>query len=86
MTLTVRLDPKLERALDRYCRKHRVTRSELITKLLAGELADPGAARPSAYELAEQLGLVGAFASGRGDLSTTYKSKLKDKLRAKHAR
>ena len=86
MTLTVRLEPQLERLLDRYCRKHRLTRTAVISTLLARHVAGDGANGPSAYQLAEDAGLVGAFASGKGDLAQNHKRYLREKLRAKHAR
>jgi hypothetical protein len=86
MTLTVRLEPRLERLLDRYCRKHRLTRTEVITDLLERYVADEGKPRPSAYGLAKEAGLIGAFASGKDDTAQNHKRYLREKLRAKHAR
>ena len=86
MTLTVRLESQLERQLDRYCRKHRLTRTEVITTLIERHVAVDGAQRPGAYQLAKDAGLVGAFASGKGDLAENHKRYLREKLRAKHSR
>lgn len=86
MTLTVRLEPELQSRLERYCRKHGVTKSRVITELLIERLSvRPGDDR-SLYERAREYGLVGGFSSGKGDLSENRKRYLKAKLRAKHAR
>lgn len=86
MTVTVRLAPVLQHRLDRYCRKHRLTKSRVITDLLEKHLDAAPERRKTSFELARELGLVGSFSSGRGDLSENYKRYLKEKIRAKHAR
>ena len=86
MTLTVRLDPHLEQQLASYCRKRRKTKSEVLTNLLRDHLAAENEATKTPYQLAEESGLVGAFASGRTDASENRKRYLKERLRAKHSR
>lgn len=86
MAVTVRLDPALQRRLERYCRKNRVTISRAIANLLEKHLDDASVRRKTAFELARDLGLVGGFSSGKGDLSENYKRRLKEKVRAKHPR
>lgn len=86
MTLTVRLEPELQSRLERYCKKHGVTKSHVITELLMKRLSVPSGDNRSLYERAREYGLVGGFASGKGDLSANRKRYLTEKLRAKHAR
>ncbi|MGH8673515.1 MAG: hypothetical protein ACREVG_04320 [Burkholderiales bacterium] len=86
MTLTVRLDPGLQQQLESYCRRRRLTKSQVITRLLHEHFAGGAGGQRSPYELARKLGLVGAFASGDGDLAASRKQRLKAKLGAKHSR
>jgi hypothetical protein len=86
MTLTVRLEPRLEDALNRYCRRQRKTKSEVLTSLLREHLGAAGAGAKTPYELARKFGVVGSFASGKRDLAKNYKRHLKARLRAKHSR
>ena len=84
MTLTVRLDAELEEQLDRYCRKRRQTKTEVLTRLLRDHLAAANDRGKTPYQIAREFGLIGAFASGRRDASENRKRYLKEKLRAKH--
>ncbi len=73
VTLTVRLDPELETALELHCAERGVTKSLVVQELLAQYLARPGtqrgarrgaapaqAAEPSAnFRAFEALGLIG---------------------------
>lgn len=72
MTLTVRLQPELESALELHCAERGVTKSLVVQEVLAEYLARPGARRsrraaapaqpaePSAnYRAFEALGLIG---------------------------
>jgi len=86
MTLTVRLEPQLEDALNRYCRRQRKTKTEVLTALLREHLASAGGKDKTPYQLAREFGIVGSFASGKRDLGKNYKRYLKEKLRAKHSR
>ncbi len=80
MTLTVRLKPELEAALELHCAERGVTKSRVVQEVLAAYLARPqtrrggarvqaGAAMPAEpsanYKAFERLGLIGA-ASGIG--------------------
>ena len=85
MTLTVRLDPDLEKRFNAVVRRQRRTKSEVVTQLLANyvEAREP----KSAYEVA---GEVGAF-DGRAevtppDLARNSKKYLTAALKAKHHR
>ena len=86
MTLTVRLDAELEEQLDRYCRKRRQTKTEVLTRLLRDHIVATSGEGKTPYQIAREFGLIGAFASGRRDASANRKRYLKDKLRAKHTR
>ena len=86
MTLTVRLDPQLEEQLESYCRKRRLNKTQVITGLLHEHLSLASGSRKTPYQLARKFGLIGAIASGKGDLAANYKRYLKEKLRAKHSR
>ncbi len=88
MTLTVRLDPDLERAFAELCALKRTTKSAIVSDLIR-EYVLAGAPQRSPFELAEALGLVGmqddAPAAGR-DHSAYIKAKLrKRKPRARRA-
>ena len=84
MTLTVRLDPVLEREFDAACRVQRATKSAVVTDLIRAYLSQQAPAK-SAYQLAEEMGLVGgqARAPAAGRAHSRY---LKAKLRERRAR
>jgi hypothetical protein len=72
MTLTVRLKPELESALELHCAERGVTKSLMVQEVLAEYLARPSARRPHGsapampvepsanYRAFEALGLIGA--------------------------
>lgn len=71
MTLTVRLDPALESALDRYCAEHGMTKSLVVQECLASYLVEQRSLETQAvrspsplYETFKQAGLVGAGTLG----------------------
>ena len=79
MTLTVRLDPALERDFPAACRLKRTTKSAAVAEMIRAYVSAQAPAK-SAFELAEEMGLVGcvarAPAAGR-DHSRYLKSKLR---------
>jgi predicted transcriptional regulator len=85
MTLTVRLDPELEREFAALCGLKRATKSAIVSELIRTYL-QAQAPRQSAFELAEAMGLVGvqerAPAAGR-DHSRYIKGKLRQRRPAK---
>jgi len=85
MTLTVRLDPELEREFDAACRLARTTKSAIVSDLIRGYVQASTPAK-SAFELAEDMGLVGcveqAPAAGR-DHSRFIRDKLSGAHRAR---
>jgi predicted transcriptional regulator len=84
MALTVRLDPKLERELEAICTRDRVTKSEIVIRLLRAHLARSRKAG-AANQAATRLRLVGAFASGTGDLAASHSTRIKEVLRGKRS-
>lgn len=86
MTLTVRLTPRLRQQLESYCKKRRLTKTQIVTELLEERLSAGAGRGKTPFQLARDLGLVGGFASGTGDLAQNRKHYLAEKLRAKRAR
>jgi len=83
MTLTVKLDKDVQRQLDLHCRMKRVTKSQVVSKLIANYLLAQ-ARGPSPYELAEKLKLVGAQ-RGAPASGAEHSRFLKEKLRARRS-
>ena len=85
MTLTVRLDPELERVFAELCGLKRATKSAVVSDLIR-EYVRAEAPRSSPFELAEAMGLVGiqdhAPAAGR-DHSAYIKAKLRKRSSGK---
>ena len=85
MTLTVRLDPELERRLEAVCERRRTTKSAVVTELVREYVArEPEA---SSYEIAERLGVIGCDVS-RPDVAVAANAKalVRQAIRAKHRR
>jgi predicted transcriptional regulator len=79
--LTVRLPDHLERELDRLAASERTTKAQIVRDALERYVAAHREQR-SSFELGEAL--FGRYGSGEQTLSTTYKERLREKLRAKH--
>ncbi len=81
MLVSIRLGPQLEERLAKACRKLRVNKTQVIRRSLEAYLApiEPGR---TPYELGE--GFFGADERRGRDLSSTFKSRLKGRLRAKY--
>jgi metal-responsive CopG/Arc/MetJ family transcriptional regulator len=79
MTLTVRLDPDLEREFETACRLSRSSKSAVVTQLIRDYVRAKTAKSP--FELAEEMGLIGCMetapAAGR-----QHSSYIKAKLRS----
>lgn len=84
MTLTVKLPEDLERDFEIHCKLHRLTKSEVVTKLLAQYLALQ-APKKTPHQIAREVGLLKGFA-GPPDLAANRKRYLREALRAKRAR
>ncbi len=84
MTLTVRLDPEVERELEAVCKRRRTTKSAVVTDLVREFIArEPEA---SSYEIAARLGVIGCDTSKPGPLAANAKAEAKRAIRAKHRR
>ena len=84
MTLTVRLDPELERQLDVVCRYQRLTKSQVVTGLLREFVArEP---QLSSYETGVKLGIIGSDSTGPRDAGARAKKLVRQALRAKRHR
>ncbi len=84
MTLTVRLDPDLERKLEAACKRRRVTKSTVVTGLIQEFVArEPEA---SSYQVAARLGVIGSDTTASTDTAANAKKLVGHALRAKHRR
>ena len=85
MTLTVRLDPELEREFAAACQLKRTTKSAVVTELIRNYVQAKAPVK-SPFELAEEMGLVGCIesapAAGR-DHSRFIRNKLRNSRRAR---
>jgi len=81
-TISIRLDAHTDGLLSAYCKRHEVTQTDAL-KAAIEHLA--GAARPRPAELAQQLGLIGAFRSAEGDLGAQHSQRVKQRLRERRA-
>ena len=81
--LTARLPAALSRQLDAYSRARNLSRSDVVKAALDRYLQEEAQAL-DALALGEAY--FGRHASGLGDLSDTYKARLKRKLAGKHGR
>jgi len=83
--LTVRLDHCIENQLNFVAQQKHVPKSKIIKEALLHyfDMLKREKKEKTAYELGSEL--FGRYESGKGDLSTTYKQKLSDKLHAKNA-
>lgn len=84
MTLTVRLDPEIERQLEAVCKRRRTTKSAVVTDLVREFIArEPEA---SSYEIAARLGVIGCDTTKPGPLAANAKAETRRAIRAKHRR
>ena len=84
MTLTVRLEPELERKLAAACKRRRATKSTVVTGLIEEFVAREPAA--NSYQVALRLGVIGSDTSASADTAADAKKLLRRALRAKHRR
>jgi hypothetical protein len=82
-TISIRLDDHTDAVLATYCERHGVTQTNAVKDAIE-QLAK--AHRPTPAEIAERLGLIGAFRSREGDLAANHSLRVKEQLRAKRAR
>jgi hypothetical protein len=83
MTLTVRLEPELERELSQVCQHKGVTVTQTVADLIR-QFVESERPRKSPFELAKEMGLIGAqkTAPAAGRDHSHY---LKDRLRGRSA-
>jgi hypothetical protein len=82
MTLTVKLPEALERDLEVHCKLKKLTKSEVVTRLLEQYLALQ-APKPTPYELALKHGIVGCVRGGSRTIGRDHSRLIKAKLRAR---
>jgi hypothetical protein len=83
MTLTVRLEPELERELSEVCQLKGVTVTETVADLIR-RFVESERPRKSPFELAEDMGLIGAQESAPA-AGRDHSRYLKDRLRGRRA-
>ena len=74
---SVRLDDELDKKIRALSKKTKATKSELVREALT-EYLETREAEDKPFDLGQDL--FGRFGSGKGDLSTTYKKRIKEKL------
>jgi len=82
MTLTVKLPEALERDLDVHCKLKKLTKSEVVTRLLEQYLALQ-APKQTPYELAIKHGIIGCVSGGGRTTGRDHSRLIMAKLRAK---
>ncbi len=81
-TVSLRLDDATDARLRQICAHTRQSQTEAIKAAIK---AFPDREGPTPAESAAELGLIGAFDSGVGDLGRNHARHLRAKLAAKHA-
>lgn len=82
--ISVRLDEHIENQLTFLAQQKHIPKSKVIKDALVYyfDMLKNDQNQKSAYELGSEF--FGKYSSGRDDLSTTYKQKIKDKINAKN--
>jgi hypothetical protein len=80
MTITIDLDPSLEKELESLVETEGVNVSLLVQQFLEGLVQEKR--QPSAWELGQDL--FGKYGSGQGNLAKDRKKILREKIHAKH--
>ena len=83
-TITLRLDGETHAQLERRLARGDITQSDFVRSAITAKLASE-AADQDRYD-ALLIALEDCQPTGETDLSTTYKTRIKEKLRAKHSR
>ena len=79
-TISIRLDDHTDAVFRAFCERHGLSQTNAI-KAAIEQLAEQHKASPA--QLAAQLGLIGGFSSGEGDLAANHSQRVKQRLRAK---
>jgi len=74
---SVRLDDELDKEIQALSEKTKANKSEIVREALT-EYLEAREAEDKPFDLGQDL--FGRFGSGKGDLSTTYKKRIKEKL------
>jgi len=74
---SVRLDDELDKKIRALSKKTKATKSEIVREALT-EYLEAREAKDKPFDLGQDL--FGRFGSGKGDLSTTYKKRIREKL------
>ena len=82
MPLVIRLDAELETGLRRLSSEERVPQAEVVRRLIRERLASRSN-RKSAFEIAEELGVVGMDEDPRRDVAKRHSKYVKAALRGK---
>ncbi len=77
---SVRLDDELNKKIQDMAKKAKVSKSEIVREALT-EYLEARVVEENPYDLGQDL--FGRFGSGDGDLSTSYKKRIKEKLNEK---
>ena len=83
--ISVRLDNSIEKQLNLLSQEKEIPKSKIIKDALVYyfEMLKQESNQKTPYELGSEL--FGRYSSGKDDLSTSYKQKLKEKINAKNA-
>jgi hypothetical protein len=79
-TISIRLDDRTDALFRAFCEQHGLTQTNAL-KAAIEQLSALHKASPA--ELAAQVGLIGAFRSGEGDVAGDHSQRLRQRLRAK---
>ena len=83
MMISVRLPAELEKKLNQLAESENVTKTYLVKAALNKYIAEKEEKKDS-YQLGKDL--FGKYGSGKGDLSTTYRKRVSDKIHEKYSR
>ena len=83
--ISIRLENSLESQLAFYSNQHHISKSKLIKNALVYyfDMLKNENKSKSSYDIGAEL--FGKYGSGDGELSTTYKQRLKGKINAKNS-
>ncbi|MGP3778826.1 ribbon-helix-helix protein, CopG family [Halanaerobium saccharolyticum] len=81
--ISVRLPEELEKKLNQLAESENVTKTYLVKEALNKYITEKEEKRDS-YQLGKDL--FGKYGSGKGDLSTTYRKRVSDKIHEKYSR
>ena len=82
-TVSLRLDERTDALLGTFCERHGVSQTDALKEAIE-HLAEKH--KPTPAELALQLGLIGGFDSGDGQLGAEHAQRVKQRLRERLAR